>query len=156
MGNKTYDDVQKADFLELASEVGISRAIRKLGYPNSWATGQRWMEQAGIDIPLDEIKAKAKAHHDWYETEDMLLIAQEGLQRVHLELQVSDLTPDEHKKLSEAYQKYANTWMLLQGKANSITETRSKDSMDLGIMDLLNEEKARNALMEEVPNLVSH
>lgn len=148
MGNIAYTDVQRSDFLEVASDIGISRAMRKLGYPAGWGTAKSWMDAAGISVPLDEIKAKAKEHHQWYETEDMLLIAQEGLQRVYLELQQTELNPDEHKKLSEAYQKYANTWLLLQGRANSINENRSKDSMDLGIIDMLNEEKARNALIE--------
>lgn len=131
-------------FLELMSEIGISRAMRQLGYPASWATGKSWADAAGIEVPLDEIKAQAKAHHDWYQTEDMLLVAQAGVLRVSEELQRTDLTPDEHKKMSEAFQKYANTWLLLQGKANNINETRHKDSMDVGLMELLSQESQRN------------
>lgn len=149
MTNIKYTNEQRAEFLELAAEIGISRALRKLGYPNTWATGKRWLENAGIEIPLDEIKAQAQAHNDWYKTEDMLLVAQEGIQRVYEELQRSDLSPDEHKKMSESFQKYANTWLLLQGKANSINETRHKDTADLAIMDLINEEKMRNEVLDK-------
>lgn len=145
----TYTDEQRADFLELASEIGITRAMRELGFPKHWATGKSWADAAGISLPLDEIKAQAKAHHDWYETEDMLLVAQEGIKRTHEVLVNSDLSPDEHKKMSEAFQKYANTWLLLHGKANSINETRHKDSMDVGLMELLNEEAARNAALDK-------
>lgn len=148
MANIKYTDEQRAEFLETASEIGIGRAMRKLGYPASWLTGQNWMDAAGIAAPLDEIKAQSKAHHDWYRTEDMLIVAQEGIKRTHEVLQSESLTPDEHKKMSEAFQKYANTWLLLQGKANNINETRHKDSSDIALMELLNEEAARNDALD--------
>lgn len=107
------------------------------------------MDNAGIEAPLDEIKAQAQAHNDWYTTEDMLLVAQQGVLRTAEVLRTTDLTPDEHKKMSEAFQKYANTWLLLQGKANSISENRSKDTMDVGLIDLINEEKMRNAVLDK-------
>lgn len=144
----TYTDEQRAEFLERASEIGITRTMRELGYPASWVTGKTWADSAGIELPLDEIKAQAKAHHDWYETEELLIVAQAGIRRTAEVLATADLTPDEHKKMSEAYQKYANTWLLLKGKANSINETRHKDSMDVGLMELLNEEAARNATLD--------
>jgi hypothetical protein len=145
----TYTDEQRAEFLERASEIGITRAMRQLGYPASWVTGKSWMESAGIEAPLDELKAQAAAHHDWYQTEDLLLVGQEGIKRVVEALQNTNLSPDEQKKLSEAYQKYANTWLLLQGKANAISETRHKDNSDIALMELLNEEAARNANLDK-------
>lgn len=148
MAKFEYSDKQRAEFLEVASEIGITRAIRKLGYPAGWTTAKRWIDAAGIEVPIDEIKAQAKSHHDWYQTEDMLIVAQEGIARVHEELQRSDLNPDEHKKMSEAFQKYANTWLLLQGKANNINETRHKDDADIALTELLNEERMRNTSLD--------
>lgn len=149
MANITYTNEQRGIFLELASEIGITRAMRQLKYPAGWGTAQRWVKAAGIVVPLDELKAKAKAHHDWYTTEEMLLVAQEGIQRIYLELQTTDLDPDQHKKMSEAFQKFANTWLLLQGKANNINETRHKDSTDIEIMELLNEQRMKNSRIEQ-------
>lgn len=149
MGYMNYTNEQRAEFLELSSEIGISRARRRLGFPNTWATGKRWHDEAGLEVPLDAIKSQSQAHNDWYKTEDMLLVAQEGIQRVYEELQSTNLTPDEHKKMSESFQKYTNTWLLLQGKANNINETRHKDSADLAIMDLINEEKMRNEVLDK-------
>lgn len=146
---KRYTDEQRAEFLEVASEIGIAPAMRQLGFPAGWTTGQRWMQAAGIEIPLDAIKALAKAHDDWYQTEHVLLVAEEGIKRVHEELQRTKFTPDEHKKMSEALQKYANTWRLLQDKATNITETHSRDGMDLEIVDLLNSVEAKNARIEQ-------
>ena len=148
MARITYSNEQIATFLELASEIGITRSMRKLGYPASWGTAKRWVDAAGIEVPIDELKAIAKEHHAWYQTEELLLVAQEGIMRVYLELQQADLDPDQHKKLSEAFQKYSNSWLLLQGKANNINETRRKDSMDIGLMELINNEMNRNAEIE--------
>lgn len=144
-----YTEQQRAEFLERASEIGITRAKRELGYPHSWVTGKAWADSAGIELPLDEIKAQAKAAHDWYTTEEMLVVAQQGVRRTAEVLANEDLTPDEHKKMSEAFQKYANTWLLLQGKANNINETRHKDSTDIALMELFNEEKMKNEELEK-------
>lgn len=145
----TYTDKEIADYLEVAKEIGITRAKRQLGYPKSWDTARRWAEAAGIEIPLDAIKAQAAAHYDWYKAEELLVVAKEALLRIVQSLQDDNLTPDEQKKLAEAYQKYVNTCLLLEGKATAITERRSKDSTDLALIELLNEEKARNETIEQ-------
>jgi hypothetical protein len=145
---KRYNDEEQAIFLELAQEIGIARAIRQLKYPNSWGTAKRWADARGIVITVDDLKAKSKEFNQWYETEELLIIAQDGMQRIHEQLQEADLTPDEQKRLAEAFQKYANTWNLLKGRATNITETRQSDGMDLEIVNLLNAEIARNENIE--------
>lgn len=144
-----YTDKQRGTFLELAAEIGISRAKRELGYPKHWATGNSWAQAAGITIPLDEIKARAAAHADWYATEELMTVCQQGLSRAQESLDNDDLSPDDQKKLSEAVQKYTNTMLLLQNKATNITESRTKDGMDIGLLELYNEEMVRNATLEK-------
>ena len=148
MARINYTDHEIAEFLEVAKEIGITRAKRQLGYPTAWGTAKRWVDNAGIEVPLDEIKAQSAAHNEWYKAEELLIVAKEGVLRVIDALQNDDLTADEQKKLAEAFQKYINTILLLEGKATSITENRKKDSFDLGITDLINEERARNAAIE--------
>lgn len=148
MAYTEYTDLERTEFLEVATEVGLTRAKRQLGYPASWATAKKWADAAGIEIPLDSIKAQAAAAWDWYKAEELLIVAKEALLRIVEALQDDSLTPDDQKKLSEAYQKYVNTILLLEGKATSITESRKTDTMDIGLMDLLNEEKARNHSIE--------
>lgn len=148
MSRINYTDKEIADFLDVAREIGVTRAKRKLGYPTAWGTAQRWVKNAGIEVPLDEIKAQAAAHYDWYKAEELLIVAKEALLNIMDTQQQGNLTADEQKKLAEAFQKYVNTILLLEGKATSITESRKVDSMDTGLMDLINEEKARNALIE--------
>jgi|GEM_PF-2780908 len=129
--------------------------MRELGYPKHWATGKSWADNAGIGIPLDTIKAQAAAHHDWYKAEDLLIVAKEALLRIIESLQTDKLTADEQKKLAEAYQKYVNTILLLEGKATNISETRKTDTMDLAINELLTAEAARNTLIEQGEDVTS-
>jgi hypothetical protein len=149
MAHMEYSNEEIAVFLESAAEIGITRAKRELGYPKSWATAKRWVDMAGIEVPLDEIKAQAAAHYDWYKAEELLIVAKEAMLRITQSLQNDDLSADEQKKLAEAFQKYVNTVLLLEGKATSITESRKTDSVDLAITDLINEEKAKNARIEQ-------
>lgn len=149
MANIAYSNEEIATYLELAKEIGITRAKRQLGYPVAWGTAKRWADNAGIEVPLDEIKAQASQHWEWYKAEELLIVAKEGLLRI-IEAQQSEvLTPDDQKKLAEAYQKYVNTVLLLEGKATNITESRKKDGTDLALVELLNEERARNHNIEK-------
>ena len=150
MARIKYTDEERAAFLELAAEVGITRARRQLGYPHSWASGDRWIKAAGIEVPLDEIKAQAAAHYDWYKAEEALVAAEEGIRRVYETLTTAlEITPDDQKKLAEALQKHTNTWRLLQDKATAINETQHKDSTDVELMQLLSEERMRNSVLED-------
>lgn len=145
-----YSDEDINNFLELAQEVGITRAKRELGYPNSWSTAQRWARLRGVEVATDEVMAKAAHTREWYKTEEVLIVAQEGFNRVYQELmENNDLTPDDQKKLAEALQKHYNVWANAQGKATSITESRETDTMDAHLMELLNSEKAKNTLKKE-------
>lgn len=145
-----YTDEQINNFLELAQEVGITRAKRELGYPNSWATAQRWAKVRGVEVDVDEIRQKAAVAREWYKTEEVVIVAQEGFNRVYDELVNNpSLTADEQKKLAEALQKHYNVWASAQGKATNINETRQTDTMDEHLAELLNMEKAKNKLRKE-------
>lgn len=142
---KTYTDEQINEFLDVAQEIGIGRAMRRLGFPASWSTAQRWAEARGIEVAVDELKQRSKAFHEWYETEEVLVVAQEGMNRIYEQYVGNDnLTADEQKKLAEAFQKVYNVWANAQGKATNISESRQTDQMDAHLQDLLNTERAKN------------
>jgi len=147
---KRYSDEEIANFLDVATDIGIGRAIRELGYPASWMTAKRWADLRGIEVEVNAMKAKAKSYDLWYNDRDVLLGAEAGMARVMESLEEDDLTADDKKKLAESYQKFANVWLTVQGKANNITESHTKDGADLEIMRLLNQELERNAEMENV------
>lgn len=145
-----YSDEDINEFLALAQEVGITRAKRELKYPNSWSTAQRWAKLRGIEVATDEVMAKAAATREWYKTEEVITIAQEGFNRIYEELTTnSNLTADDQKKLSEALMKHYNVWANAQGKATAITETRQTDTMDEHLQELLNIERSKNLLRKE-------
>lgn len=145
-----YSDEDINNFLDLAQEVGITRAKRELGYPNSWSTAQRWAQVRGVTVAVDEVMAKAAGTREWYKTEEVITIAQEGFNRVYDELVNNpNLTPDDQKKLAEALMKHYNVWANAQGKATAISETRTTDSMDEHLAELLNMERAKNLARKE-------
>jgi hypothetical protein len=144
-----YTEDQITKFLELAQETGIGRAMRELAYPKSWDTARKWAKNRGVTVNVDSVKQKSKEFHDWYQTEDVLIIAQEGMMRVYEELQSNTtLTSDDHKKLSDALSKHYGVWANAQGKANDIKENRDSSTSveNADLYDMLTAERARREL----------
>lgn len=137
-----YTEEQREEFLALAQEVGIARAQRELGYPGSYQSALNWAKNRGVTVDVDPVMSKVKAFDDLYQTEHMLAVIKEGIGRVFQELTENpNLDADAQKKFSEATQKYVNSWLLLQGKANNINETQNKDVVDAELMSLVEEHK---------------
>lgn len=145
-----YSDEQINDFLGLAQEVGITKAKRDLGYPKSWGTAQYWAKNRNVKVAVDEVMQRAKLTDEWYKTEEVLTVAQEGMNRVY-DKYMNDvsLTPDDLKKLAEALQKNYNVLAAAQGKPTSITENRETDTFDSRITDMLEQERLRNLSIKE-------
>lgn len=146
-----YSDEQINDFLGLAQEVGITKAMRELGYPKSWSSAQYWAKQRNVTVAVDEVMSKAAGTREWYKTEEVITVAQEGFNRVYEELATNpNLTADDQKKLAEALQKHYNVWANAQGKATQITESRDgTDTFDAHVQEMINQVKAENALRKE-------
>lgn len=140
---RSYTEKQQSEFVELAQTLGIGPAIRELGYP-SYPTAIKWCQQRGVQPAVDTLMQSIKAYHTFYQDRDALLVCEQALARVQEKLSSENLDADELKKVSEALQKTVNTWLLLQGKANNITEKVTKDSTDVELLELLNMEKAKN------------
>jgi hypothetical protein len=138
---KRYDDSQQKEFCELAQIVGIARAIRELRYP-SWPTAVSWMEKRGIQPLHSNIMETARKYQRFYATEDLLATVDNAMAVVE-EMYAEVRTPDDMKKLAEAVQKLVNTRLLLEGKANSISEKRETTQQDLEIAQLLRVEQAK-------------
>jgi len=149
MTQRTYTDEEIDIFIESAKDVGLSRAMRELGYPGSWATAKRWVDARGIKIDIDALKAAAAEAREWYKDEEVIRVAEAGMERIYEQLTENEtLTPDDVKRLSEGYQKFSNQWMAMKGKTQTISETRSVGETDMAIKDLIAAEQARNALLE--------
>lgn len=145
-----YTEEQISDFLALAQEVGITKAKRELGYPASWSTAQYWAKNRGVEVSVDEVMAKASNTNQWYKTEEVITIAQEGMNRLYDELVNNNaLTADEQKKLAEAFVKHYGVWANAQGKATSIVESRETDSFEAHVQAMIAEERGRNSIRKE-------
>lgn len=141
-----YDDQQRAEFIELAQQIGIGRSIRELGYP-TYPTAQAWMRAAGVEPNTDSAYSQMKQWHTFYQVEDLLLVIDEGISVVQ-EMLVKAETADDMKKLSESLQKLTNTRLLLEGKSTSITEKRAVAQEDHELAQALRE---FNKAAEEIP-----
>ncbi|MFI8229419.1 hypothetical protein ACIGDI_11350 [Streptomyces sp. NPDC085900] len=132
MPGRKYTEKEKQDYLELASEIGHSRAMRELGYPKHWNTANTWAKEHGVTIALDELKQKAAAFNDWYQTEDLLITMQEAIARGReFILEDRDLNADGFKKTVEGMKRAIETMQLLQGKATSRNGTeKDQDQAD--------------------------
>jgi len=138
MPGPKYTEQEKLTYLESASLIGHSRAMRELGYPKHWNTANLWAKEYGVTIALDELKQKAAEFNDWYGTEEQLIAMQEVISRGREYItQKADLTPDEFKKTVEGMKRAIETMQLLQGKATSRHGTEEATETDAAIRNLL-------------------
>lgn len=149
MAKVIYSENKVTEFIELAQLKGMAPAIRELGYP-SYPTGQKWFRERGIELPtIDSLMQKAAELRVFYGDNEKKYAVQTLMDRIVEKLQEEDLDADGINKLGNALAKAIQTFQLIDGKATSVTETRTKDGVDLGAMDLINAAKARNAIKEQ-------
>ena len=152
---KRYTDEEQKIWVEMAQEIGIARTIRELGYP-SFSNGMLWLKKRGVEVERSDIMAVARQYNQLYKTEDMLNVIDAGI-GVAEELIATAETPDDVKKISEAIAKLVNTRLLLEGKANSISESRKASPVDLEIMALIDEQRKVNDMHEQtITNADNH
>ena len=150
MGYQTFTEEQVTSYIETAQEMGISPAMRVLGYPRSYHTAKKWFEQRGLEMPtIDTLAKMAVDMRVFYSDKEKVLAAQAVLDRCIETLMEDTLDADQLNKLANAVHKAIQTINLIEGKSTNINENRQKDGQDLAIIDLLNEAKARNNAMKE-------
>ena len=144
----THDEVE--EFIETAQNMGVGPAIRHLGYP-SWPTAAKWFRDNDLELPtVDSLQARAAELRDFYGDTEKKYAAQRAVERIVEALEQDRLTADDINKLNNALHTAIKTFNLIDGKSTSITETHTKDEVDLGVFDIINTAKARNALKEEI------
>lgn len=137
MNQTKYTEEEKRAYLEVAAELGHARAMRDLKYPSSWTTANRWAQEHGVEVSLDELKSRAAAHRDFYRDEELLTAAQAGIDRVMDFLDREDLSADDLKKVMDALGKAIDKHLLISGKATVRTATDEPSKTDAAIENLL-------------------
>ena len=127
---------EKLAYLEVASELGHSRAMREMGYPASWNTADRWAKEFGVSIAIDELKARAAAHRDFYKDEELLIAAQAGIDRA-MDFLNEPMTADDYKKVIDGLSKVIDKHLLISGKATVRTAKDAAGETDAAIKNLL-------------------
>lgn len=150
MGYSQFTEEQITDFIEIASEQGISPAMRNLGYPKSYHTARKWFEQRNVEVPsLDSLAKMAKDMGIFYTDKEKIVAAQAVLDRCYESLIEDTLDADALNKLSNAVHRAIQTINLIEGKSTNISESISKDGTDLALTDMLNEARMRNSEMKD-------
>lgn len=143
-----YDDQEQEEFVEVAQEMGIGPAMRELGYPGSYHTAQRWLEDRGIEISVSTLKSRAAKLGHFYGQKEKALVAQGIIDRIMEMVEVDELDADGINKIANAYQRAVQTLNLVTGEATDRKESISKDGTDLELQELINEQRAKNATEE--------
>lgn len=149
---KTYTEEEKLEFLELAKEVGVARAIRELNYP-SFTMAKKWAIQYNVELPLNALSQYANDMKKMYGNEEKLFAGQLGLDRVVERLSnEEELAGDELKKIADAYKTLLVGMNLVENKAMNISENRSNDGSDAAIEAMIEEQNRLNRMKEMEAN----
>jgi hypothetical protein len=133
-----YDKEQQDTFVEYASEHGLTPAMRKLGYPGSWATASKWCKMRGVDYSVDTLRSQAQATGQWYNDKDKLLVAQEAYRLIYETVTNSNLTTKEQKELADAGKRWIEVMNLIEGKATVVSREEQVDDTFRALIDEFN------------------
>lgn len=143
--NMSYTEDQRNEFVELAAIKGIEPARKELGFPGSWTTGKKWCDAAGVEIPLDALATRARAHYTFYTDVEKYLAAQALLNALYEKIESdSNMNAQELNQLANAVQRAIQTLQLLDGEATNRSEHITSDNMDLEIRRMLNSQRDKN------------
>lgn len=142
MARKTYTEDDKNRYIELAAIEGIEPARRKLGYPGSYNTAAKWLDERGVVVTTDTLKAKAGQLGQFYGQREQMYSLQTMLDTIQTKMETENLSPDGIAKLAGALQKIVTTMELVAGRVTSRTE--SLEGMDPKMLQLLERAQAKN------------
>lgn len=113
-----YSEEEEEHFIEVANEIGISPAMRELGYPGSYSTAKKWFNARSLDMPsVSALKSHAKSMGIHYGKEEELASVELLMDRYAEKAMKEDLTPDELNKLSTGFERLIKTKRLIEGKS---------------------------------------
>jgi hypothetical protein len=145
---KTYTQDEKKEFIDQANELGLSPAMRMLGYPGSHHTAARWFKEYGQELPdVSYLQRKARALKEWYSDKEELASVQTLMDRLVEALESESLDPDGLNKIANALQRAIQTKRLIEGKSTNVNESHTKDATELAIAELVREQASINSTL---------
>jgi len=141
MANRKYTDREATDFLDLAKKIGISPALKELGYPANRATVYFWMKKYNVTITLDTLRQAAAEANWFYHDREQLQVLSMLLERIYEELSTSlGLRPEDAAKYARAAKDTIESMRLIGGQNTSKVEV---DTVDLELKRLVDEFKEK-------------
>lgn len=141
---RIYTDEDKSIFIELAEEIGVSKAMRELQYP-TWPTAIKWTKN-NENIPKNITAALASLNNVAYTTEDRLSLLNQLIDDAQERLVNDALSPKDWKIVVDGIRVLYETYNLVQGKAMNITE--KSDKFDADIAGLYADMEKKNKSIE--------
>lgn len=132
-----YEDEQVEEFILIAQQLGISGAMKHLGFPASRATANYWLKQRNIVLDKDVLAQRAAEFKHFYTDQEHLTALNTGLQRAYELLENDRLTASDLQKVVNTIAKTIETIRLIGGQSTQTIQTI--DSMDQHIKELLNQ-----------------
>lgn len=173
MSTSRYTEEQKDRFVERASQIGSTPAMRELGYPVAKATASIWCKARGVRASLTELQTYAASVNQFYGAKEKLAICQRLLDEcydilVHGEPNPEDsytvvdevtgsvamayhrkpLTASVVSRISATVQRTITTMELLEGRVTDRIEIAT-DATDIELAEMIREYKAKNAVAIE-------
>lgn len=126
-----YSKEEADTFVDLALDIGMGAAQKELGYPKHYMTCRKWLDQRGVVVDIDTVKAKAKDWNVWYNDSDLTMTAQEIINKASEMISDDDISPVELEKIANSVKKAVELIRTIQGK------DVKTDSTDRNIEQLL-------------------
>lgn len=141
-----YTEEERDTYIETAQEMGLTRAMRHLGYPKSSATARKWIDAKGVEITVDSLQQKAAQLKHFYDRKEKMLVLQTALERVMEKLEYEDMDTQEIRNLVSSAKEIIQTMELLGGNPTERVENVS--STDLEIKRLVEQFNEQNKEFE--------
>lgn len=169
MTTARYSEEQRQTFVERAAQIGITPAMKELGYPGTVATASQWCQKLGVKVTLSALQAHAASIGQFYGHQEKLALCQKLLDEtydilVHGERCEDDetvllgddglmyITPKRKPvtaatlgRLSGIVQRTIQTMELLEGRVTSRIEQVSVDASDIELREMIERYRVQNA-----------
>lgn len=172
--NPVYSTEQKQAFVNRAAEIGLTPAMKELGYPKGKPTASVWCKNLGVKVQLSELQQHAAQMKTFYGAQEKLALCQKVLDECYDILMHGEQDPAETdgymdpvtgqvsmiyvrrplsaallSRISATVQRTIQTMELLEGRVTDRIEQISQDSTDIELAEMIRDYKASNARQEK-------
>lgn len=169
-----YTDAQKQALVDRAAQIGLTPAVKELGYPETVATASRWCTALGVTVQKSALATYAASMKSFYGHREKMALLHRLLDEAYDILVNGEKDPEQEtvtqdpmtgeihvdyirkpvsavtiSRLVSSVQRTIQTIELLEGRATERAEVINPDSTDVELASMIREYKAKNAVQEQ-------